>query len=84
MVNEKILRELIESDEDAKWREILNEMLKVMSEPISTDKRTELVNDMAIDLLFASIILGTVFPMSKILEYGWERSFFEKWSFKYV
>lgn len=79
MANEKILRELIESDEKKKWTEIVNEMLGIMRGPISMDRKIELVNDLALDLLFVSIIMGTAFPMSEIVEFEWKRSSFENW-----
>lgn len=73
MANRRLLKELHESEECKKWTEKVNEILAIMSRDISNDRKQELIESLTIDLLVISIILGTVYPMSEIME-NWDRS----------
>ncbi|WP_176720243.1 MULTISPECIES: hypothetical protein [Methanobacterium] len=73
MVNRRLSKELQESEEYKKWTEKVNEILAIMSRDISKGRKQELLDSLTIDLLFISIILGTVYPMSELME-NWDRS----------
>lgn len=72
MDDKKLFQELYESEECKKWTQKLNQILEIKSS-YSNARKQESINILATDLLFLSLIIGTVYPVSDILE-EWDRS----------
>lgn len=78
MDDKRIFHELQESEECKKWTQKLNQLLEIKSSYSSNTRKQESINILATDLLFLSLIIGTVYPLSNKSETEWDRSLNER------